>query len=47
MRPRAATAKACGCPNNNWSATITDVDFTSLTLIVEQGGRVVLRTTIN
>lgn len=46
VAPTCATAKDCGCPNNNWTATVTDVDFTSLTLIVEQGGKVVLRSTI-
>jgi hypothetical protein len=45
--PSCDTAKECGCPNNNWTATVTDVEFNTLTLIVEQGGKVVLEKTIN
>ena len=40
--PTCQSAKDCGCPNDNWTGTVTDVNFTDLALIVEQGGKVVL-----
>src|ERR1700720_567250 len=38
--PPTPNPRDAGCPNNNWSTSLQDVEFTSAEIIVEQGGTV-------
>jgi len=45
--PPNPTAAEAGCPNSNWSAAITDVQFANAEIIVVQGSNVVLDKSFN
>jgi hypothetical protein len=43
--PPQPTPAEAGCANNNWTADIVDLEFTSATVTITQGGVVVLQET--
>jgi len=45
--PATPTPKEAGCPNNNWSVTLDDVQFSSATITVVQGGQTVISKTFS
>lgn len=43
--PENPTWEEAGAPNANWSAFINEVDYDSVTIVVQQGGKIVLTKT--
>jgi hypothetical protein len=41
LEPSQLTPKQAGCPNNNWTARIDDVSFSSARITIVQGGATV------
>jgi len=41
--PPTPTAVQAGCPNSNWSTSLTDVQFATATVTIVQGGKTVLQ----
>ena len=43
--PQTIPAKQAGCPNGNWTATLSKLTVTSATLVITQGGQEIYRNT--